>query len=696
MTKLNHHCHWRVGGLSEGKIKRILKDFGITEIESEVYLFLASHDALKGTEIARKVKKDRAQVYHILKSLQAKGLVESTFEAPVRFTPVPFERVVESTIKLKRDEAARIESIKQELFDYWKNISRGRSESPLEKFSVIEENNQIYPKIFEMINKTKRQFSIVSTIQDLLRADQYGLLDAVFDHPLKSHVQFRFLTELSEKNVNSMKGLLGRKTNAGVNFKGRNPNLGLPLSPRTVMRDEEEILLFITPTTDTLPTAQDEVCFWTNCKALLQMFVEVFEDLWTNSTDINEKIEEIESGKPIPTARVINDAHIALETYNEIIRSAEVEIIMMTSSKGLIESWKHIALLKERVERGVSVRIMTPITSDNLQAARELLKCCSVKHVPTSYLDTLIVDGKRLFQSQVSGNQKLSLTPHFYTDDFEYVEKTKKMLNDVWRNASIPSAITLESILKPTIPAVAPLSEEEYAWSRPDGAYQKTVHIVKEKIGIITEKDVLNKIINAKKYPAKNWPKDVIRLYGSSGHAVIYPPDSFNLPNMMIWVMHENKQSSFGVTDRLFVYLWLETPKGYAFVPVAVVTDNPGNVWFEKVRFAGTPAGQNVQLVKRDELQVRVHGNTVFAGWTKPIPLLRSKCTLPPSCIMLEGYSRLKTGVVDWDSPSGVKTNSEFNGFDAFVTFFHPASKYSGPGTDGTIGRDIVVTLYPP
>ena len=682
--------------LSEENTKRLLKDFGLTGMESEIYLFLARHEALKGTEITRQVKKDKAQVYRILKSLQAKGLVESTVETPVRFIPVPFERIVESTIKAKRDEATRIESIKQELFDYWKSISRGRPESPLEKFLVIEGSSKIYPKIFEMINKTRRQFSIVSTIQGLLRADQYGLLDAAFKHPLKSQVQFRFLTELSEKNVSVMKSLIGRKPKVGVNFKGRNPNLGLLLSPRMAIRDEEEILLFITPTTVSSPTAQDEVCLWTNCKALLQMFVEVFEDLWTNSTDINKKIEEIESGKPIPTARVINDAHIALETYNEVIGSATEEIIMMISSKGLIESWKHIALLRERIERGVSVRIMAPITNDNLHAARELLTCCSVKHVPPNYLDTVVVDGKRLFQSQVSGNQKLSLAPRFYTDDFEYVEKTKNMLNDVWRNTSIPSSITLESILKPTLPAVAPLSEEEYAWSKLDGAYQKTVHNVKEKIGIITEKDVLNKIINAKKYPAKNWPKDVIRLYGSSGHAVIYPPDSFNLPNMMIWVMHENKQSSFGVTDRLFVYLWLEKPKGYTFVPVAVVTDNPRNVWFEKIRFAGTPAGQNVQLVKRDELQVRVHGNTVFAGWTMLIPLLGSKYTLPPSCIMLEGYSRLKTGVVDYDSPSGVKTKSVFSGLDAFVTFFHPASKYSGPGTDGTIGRDIVVTLYPP
>jgi sugar-specific transcriptional regulator TrmB len=683
--------------LSEEKIKRILKDFGLTETEGKLYLFLARRGALKGTEIARQVKKDKAQVYHILKNLQAKGLVEATLEAPVRFTTVPFEKVVESAIKAKRDEAARIESIKQELFDYWKSISRAMPTAPLEKLRVIKGNKKIYRKILQMINETKSQLSAVLTVQGLLRADQFGLLDAAFDHPLKSQVQFRFLTELSQKNVNAMKTLLKRKPKARVNFKGRNPNLGLHLSPRMVIRDDEEILLFMTPRTDVSSKARDEVCLWTNGKTLVQSFSAVFENLWTNSTDINEKIGEIETGKPTPTARVISDARIARKTYDDLMSSAEKEIILMTSANGLIESWNSIGLLKERIERGVSVKIMAPITKDNLQAAQELLKFCAVKHVPTSYFDTVIVDGKRLFQSQASPSQKPALTPHFYTDDLEYVEKTQKMLNDVWRNAHIPSTTTLESI-KPFNPAGAPLSEHK-AFSRSKGVHEKLAYGFEKKPVSVTEKDILNKIINAKKYPA-NWPNDPIRFYGSGATAVIHPPESFNLPDILIVANHWNKQSSFGAGDVLHFSLWLETPKGYAFVPVARVSDDANRETkgpdFGNAVYAGTPAGQNVHLVKKDELQIRFHGNTFFAGWTKPIPLVPSKYTLPPACILLEGYGELVTSVFDFMFPSGARTTNEVNGFDAFVTFFHPASQYSGPGTDGTVGRDVVATFYPP
>jgi sugar-specific transcriptional regulator TrmB len=97
-------------GLSDEALKRVLKDFGLTEIEAEIYLFLARQGASKGTEVAKQTKKDKAQIYHILRNLQSKGLVESTLEAPVRFTPVSFEHVVESAIKSKKDEATEIEN----------------------------------------------------------------------------------------------------------------------------------------------------------------------------------------------------------------------------------------------------------------------------------------------------------------------------------------------------------------------------------------------------------------------------------------------------------------------------------------------------------------------------------------------------------------------------------------------------------
>ncbi|MFB3888506.1 MAG: TrmB family transcriptional regulator [Candidatus Bathyarchaeia archaeon] len=679
--------------MSEEKIKKILKDFGLTETETEVYLFLASHDPSKGTEIARQVKKDKAQVYHILKSLQAKGLVESTLEAPVRFTPVPFEKVVESTIKAKRDEAARIESIKQELFDYWKNVKKGRPESPLEKFIIIEGSDKIYQRIFEMINNTQRQLSIVSTVQGLLQADRYGLLDAAFEHPLKSQVQFRFLTELSEQNVNAMKTLLGRKPQAGVNFKGRNPDLGLRLPPRMVIRDEEEILLFITPRAEASPTPQDEVCLWTNCKTLVQSFSAAFKDSWSKATDVKRSIQIIENRKLRAKMHILSDATATTKQYDEAMLQARQEVFMMTSDEGLGDLAQRTVLLKEWSERRVSVKIMAPITSANLKAAQSLAKCYEVKHVPTSYLSSTIIDGRYLFQfknppTSLGKTEAIPLFENiFYTNNLAQVEKTKDMLMTIWENAQVPSPTTLATIFASTKPLIDSNAEDIFLGyvRKVNGPILITDEQQYEKL---TEEDVLRKIINAQKTPRQIQSTNVTKQYGFCAQAIIHPPKPINPPDILIYALHYEKQSTYGALDAIFIHLWLETPKGYAYVPVAFAHDNPKTSSFYKRVFGDI----SVQLLEKDEIQVQLHGKNFFCGWTKPI-FIKPNLQLEPSSILLEGFGDLRTGTLTVVQPSGVKITQEFNGFEAFVTFFHPSAKYSGPGTDGVIYRDAITTI---
>jgi sugar-specific transcriptional regulator TrmB len=117
--------------LSGKTVETILKDLGLTEKEVDVYIFLAKHGVLKSREVARQLRKDRAQILRILKSLQSKGLAESTLETPKRFSAVPLEKVLDAFVKAKRDEANIIESTKRDLLIYWKSIGKKILEAPL-------------------------------------------------------------------------------------------------------------------------------------------------------------------------------------------------------------------------------------------------------------------------------------------------------------------------------------------------------------------------------------------------------------------------------------------------------------------------------------------------------------------------------------------------------------------------------------
>jgi sugar-specific transcriptional regulator TrmB len=676
--------------LGEEAIKKVLMNSGLTEKEAEVYIFLSQHDVCKGAEIARLLRKDKAQVFRILRRLQTKGFVEATVEFPSRFTAVPFEDVLDSLVKAKQEEVAFIKEAKKDLLNY---ITKKRQVEPLEKFVVIKGNKRIYSKISKIIQNTKHQLSVATTVAGLMRADRFGVFDVAFNHPLKSQIQYRFLTELSKQNLNAFEALVKRVPKTDFNFKARNPDLGFGLSPRMVIRDNEEILFF-TSRTDIIE--RNAVCLWTNCRSLVQAFGAIFEELWRNSTDTEKKISELKTGKPTPKTCVMPET-VAIKNYYRKLQSAKKEIMLMTSSKGLMEYSKQGSLIEKWKKSGVQIKIMAPIVRENSKEAQKLQKTFSVRHVPENYIVTTIVDGKHLFQFKTPSTGKETLGSianfenTFYTNEFEYVEKMKTTLNAIWKNARAPSAVTLESIIGSYGPSLGPFLEKN-ASGKATGV--KITDI--KPLGTITEKEVLDKIIRAEKIMAKNPAKDVSRMYASIGTVVIHPPEYFNLPEMVINVQKIEKQSSFGAEDALNIFLWLETPTGHGYVPVATVGDSHQVQQRREAIFAGTPAGRNVKLLRKDELQVRVHGNTMFAGWTVPIPLHPPPYILPPACLLIEGHGDVKTHEYTLLHPSGFKSKIEENYFDAFVTFMHSSSKYSGPGTDGVFARDFIMTNIPP
>jgi sugar-specific transcriptional regulator TrmB len=682
-----------VNELSGKTVEKTLHNFGLTEKETQIYIYLAKHGAQGAGEIASGTKTATAVIYRTLKALQRKGFAESTLESPVRYTAVPFENVLDSKIRGKQDEVRQMENSKRELLADWRKISIGKPEYPLEKFTVIEGDNKIFAKIFKMVRETKSQLSTFTTIAGLKRADRYGIFDAINNHPLRSKVEFRIITDLTRADLTSAR-FLKKRLQRSIDFRARNPELGLRLCPRIVIKDEEEIVFFIDSRKGDFASERDDVYLWTNCKSLVHAFLAMFEELWRNSTDIEKKIVEIETGKPTPETYVITDAETARKKYNATIRSAKEEILMLTSARGLIECREDIILFEEQAKRKVTIKIMAPIMNENFEAANQLSKHFEVKHVPVSYLRTTIIDGKHLFQfkNPPSGQEIYEATPYyedaFYSADPEYVDKTKAMMNDMWENAHALSPITLASVLRIDEPKAAADSEE-----RRFSIYRKTIARIKdEKLGAKTEKEVLKEFILAKKYPAESSQN---RAYCSIGHAIIHPPKYFKLPLMMLKLYHFEKQSTLGAEDILVVYLWLKTPAEYTFVPAAVIQDNPRVTDHYKVWFAGTPAGDNVHLIEKDELQIRIHGNTLFAVWTVPIPL-SSYPAIPPSCIIMEGYGNIKTGSYTIILPSGYKFKHQTNGLDAFVTFMHPTSKYTGPGTDGYFARDAIIDIYPP
>jgi hypothetical protein len=70
------------------------------------------------------------------------------------------------------------------------------------------------------------------------------------------------------------------------------------------------------------------------------------------------------------------------------------------------------------------------------------------------------------------------------------------------------------------------LDEYKNEWKRIVGFS----YTMEPQLDKITEKEILNKIADAKRIPARDPKRDVIRIHGTQGFAIIYPPKNLNLP----------------------------------------------------------------------------------------------------------------------------------------------------------------------
>ena len=282
--------------MSQKKAKTILREFGLTSKEAEVYIFLAIHEVLKGGEIAKQTRIARSLVYRILKSLQAKGLVDSTLESPKRFVAVPFEKALDLIIKTRQEEARLVEKAKKDLLEDWRVISKAKPEARYEKFIVVEGNKKIYAQFFHMMKDAKNRFSGMLPVSAIARAEQFGVFEAAYRNPLKNRIKFQLVTDLNSQNSEALK-LLKPKLKAELDLKVRNPESEVTSFPQFVIRDNEEAMIFIRPEAEAATRKQSEVCIYTNCESLVQTYSGIFQNLWHTSTDLEASMSEIDTGK---------------------------------------------------------------------------------------------------------------------------------------------------------------------------------------------------------------------------------------------------------------------------------------------------------------------------------------------------------------------------------------------------------------
>jgi sugar-specific transcriptional regulator TrmB/pimeloyl-ACP methyl ester carboxylesterase len=300
--------------LSEKTAKDILTDFGLTKKEAEVYLFLAKYEILTGGEIAKQKKIARSLVYRILKSLQSKGLVETTLETPTRFIAIPLDKVIDLIIKTKQDEALQVQKLKKTLIEDWKKVTKSKPKLNYERFVVIEDSKRIYSKVLQMILATKERFVGLLTASTLARADQFGIFEVLHNRLLNLGISYQLVTNVANEDFEDFKKISSRLV-SGIKLNVKTSMTSKEF-PRVFIRDDEEILFFIRSESRLSTDEQNEVCVFTNCLSLLQTFQNIFQNMLKDSISANEAIQKYSSGNlPEPKLDTSETVFVTLPNY---------------------------------------------------------------------------------------------------------------------------------------------------------------------------------------------------------------------------------------------------------------------------------------------------------------------------------------------------------------------------------------------
>jgi sugar-specific transcriptional regulator TrmB len=108
--------------LNRELLAKTLAGLGLTEIDAEIYAFLAKEGSQKARDIAGVLNLYKQQLYRSLKRLQKKGIVTATLEHPAHFSAMPLEKVIDILIETRKEQASALQASKKELLASWRSI----------------------------------------------------------------------------------------------------------------------------------------------------------------------------------------------------------------------------------------------------------------------------------------------------------------------------------------------------------------------------------------------------------------------------------------------------------------------------------------------------------------------------------------------------------------------------------------------
>jgi len=255
------------------KIKNEFIKFGLTPNQIKIFFYLSKFGSKTAMEVSKNTEIPRTESYHILSSLQSKGIVFASYQHPIKFSATSLRKTIFLLFNVESERLNELEKTKPILEELWVKVPEitKRVDEITEQFQILRRTNQINNKIFDMISNTKNEFLLLGCEKNLLKFYHTDFLSALE----KRSINYKLLTSVRQKSQYIFNDMDKSRIKALSSVIKENLCF--------LIKDDNELLFFIKNSFD---NNKEVTAIWTNSETFVYSKQLLFRDLWTKSRSI--------------------------------------------------------------------------------------------------------------------------------------------------------------------------------------------------------------------------------------------------------------------------------------------------------------------------------------------------------------------------------------------------------------------------
>ena len=267
----------------EKSLVEMLKEFGLTQLQAEVYLTLIKLGPSYARDLVSELRVNRVDIYRVLRTLRNLGLVELQLGNPTRFQCVAPRDALEVLLNRKEEALAGLKERSREILPKLEALKREpkvSSRSDKRLFLRLLSGTQVFHRVAELVKDARYVLKMISP-RGLQLHWQSGVYDAE-TLCVQRGAKIRILTYIGRQNIECVKEYATIATIRHLeNFAAR---------IRYIVIDEKQLILPISSPPQGL---KDPVVIWSNSPTLIDSLIHDFDAAWSAAIDANKRIRDL-------------------------------------------------------------------------------------------------------------------------------------------------------------------------------------------------------------------------------------------------------------------------------------------------------------------------------------------------------------------------------------------------------------------